>query len=384
MQLSVIILNYNVRYFLEQCILSVQQALENIEGEIIVVDNNSSDESCAMVTQNFPDVKLIANKENPGFPKGNNIGVAKAKGKYLCILNPDTVVAEDTFIKVLAFAEQHNNMGITGVKMIDGMGKFLPESKRGLPTPWVSATKIIGLYKLLPKSKLFNKYYAQHIAVDETAKTDILTGAFMFVERELYNKVGGFDESYFMYGEDIDLSYTVLKAGKDNYYYPDTAIIHYKGESTVRNKEYMKRFNDAMQDFYKKHFKKSLFFDLFMKAGATLFVSAKKNKKVQEIETQEYFLFSEEEGLRELLESKLEKKVIRLSSYKETMLLPLKKAQFKTIEVIFDNEMLTFGEIIAIMQRHSNDGYTYKIKPKGCNYILGSNDSNSRGNILQW
>lgn len=384
MQLSVIILNYNVRYFLEQCILSVQQALKNIEGEIIVVDNNSPDESCAMVTQNFPDVKLIASKENSGFPKGNNIGVAEAKGKYLCILNPDTVVAEDTFIKVLDFASQHNNIGITGVKMVDGMGRFLPESKRGVPTPWVSVTKIMGLYKLFPKSALFNKYYAQHIAVEETAKTDVLTGAFMFIERELYNKVGGFDESYFMYGEDIDLSYTVLTAGKDNYYYPDTAIIHYKGESTVRDKEYMKRFNDAMQDFYKKHFKKSMFFDLFMKTGTMLFVSAKKNKKVQEVETQGYFLFSEDEALKELLESKLGKKVIRLSSYKDTMLVPLKKEQRKSVEVIFDNEMLTFGEIIAIMQRHCNDGYTYKIKPQGCNYILGSNDSNSRGNILQW
>ena len=148
MQLSVIILNYNVRYFLEQCVLSVQKALAGIEGEIIVVDNNSPDDSCAMMAQRFPDVTLIAQKENAGFPKGNNVGVTAAKGKYICILNPDTVVAEDTFHKLLAFVSEQENIGITGVKMIDGTGKFLPESKRGTPTPWVAVSKIAGLYKV--------------------------------------------------------------------------------------------------------------------------------------------------------------------------------------------------------------------------------------------
>ena len=158
MQLSVIILNYNVRYFLEQCVLSVQKALENIDGEIIVVDNFSTDDSCAMMKQRFPNVKLIENKANLGFPKGNNIGVAEAKGEYLCILNPDTVVAEDTFEKVLQFAKSKPDLGIVGCKLIDGTGNFLPESKRGVPTPWVAFTKIFGLYKLFPKSNLFNTY----------------------------------------------------------------------------------------------------------------------------------------------------------------------------------------------------------------------------------
>ena len=158
MQLSVIILNYNVRYFLELCVLSVQKALETIEGEIIVIDNNSSDDSCTMMKQRFPKVKLIQNKENVGFPKGNNIGVAQAQGEYICILNPDTVVAEDTFTKVLAFAKRQKNIGIVGCKLIDGAGNFLPESKRGVPTPWVAFTKISGLYKLFPKSKIFGEY----------------------------------------------------------------------------------------------------------------------------------------------------------------------------------------------------------------------------------
>ena len=154
MQLSVIILNYNVRYFLEQCVLSVQKALEGIDGEIIVIDNDSSDDSCAMMQQRFPEVKLISNTENLGFPKGNNIGVAQAKGEYICILNPDTIVAEDTFSKILNPINWTPETGIIGCKLIDGAGNFLPESKRGIPTPWVSFTKIFGLYKI---SNLFGK-----------------------------------------------------------------------------------------------------------------------------------------------------------------------------------------------------------------------------------
>ena len=208
MQLSVIILNYNVRYFLEQCVLSVQKALEGIDGEIIVIDNNSSDDSCAMMQQLFPNVKRIENKENLGFPKGNNIGVAQAKGEFICILNPDTVVAEDTFSKILNIKNWQLNTGIIGCKLIDGTGNFLPESKRGVPTPWVSFTKIFGLYKV---SSLFGKYYAQHLTENQSGKVDILVGAFMVMQRELYNEIGGFDENCFMYSDDIDLSYMVLQ-----------------------------------------------------------------------------------------------------------------------------------------------------------------------------
>jgi GT2 family glycosyltransferase len=195
MQLSVIILNYNVRYFLEQCVLSVENAIRNIDAEIIVVDNHSSDDSVAMVRSRFPNVKLIVNQDNAGFPKGNNIGVSRAKGEYICILNPDTVVAEDTFEKVLAFAESKENLGIVGVKLIDGTGKFLPESKRGIPTPWVAFTKVTGLYKSFD---VFNEYYAAHLDENQTGKVEILVGAFMLMKRELYNEVGGFDENCFM------------------------------------------------------------------------------------------------------------------------------------------------------------------------------------------
>ena len=214
MQLSVIILNYNVRYFLEQCVASVQEALTNIDSEIIVVDNQSSDDSCEMIRSRFPGVKLIKNNSNLGFPKGNNIGVAQANGKYICILNPDTVVAEDTFEKILTFAEKQENLGIVGCKLIDGSGNYLPESKRGIPTPFVALTKIFGLYKLFPNWKLFNRYYAQHLSEYETGKVEILVGAFMIMKRDLYNEIGGFDENCFMYSDDFDLSYMGLKRGK--------------------------------------------------------------------------------------------------------------------------------------------------------------------------
>src|SRR5690606_21239477 len=173
MQLSVLILNYNVRYFLEQCLWSVQKALEGIDSEIIVVDNDSKDDSCEMVKQFFPDVILIENKENTGFPKGNNIGVFKAKGKYLCILNPDTIVSEDTFTKLLDFTQTKENLGIVGCKLIDGTGAFLPESKRNIPTPKVSLLKMLGQSK---------NYYAHHLSEDEIGKAAIFVGAFMFVE----------------------------------------------------------------------------------------------------------------------------------------------------------------------------------------------------------
>lgn len=342
MQLSVIILNYNVRYFLEQCVLSVQQALQDINGEIIVVDNNSPDDSCTMVKQRFPEVKLIENKENTGFPKGNNIGVAQAKGKYICILNPDTVVAEDTFKKVLEFAERKTNLGIVGVKLIDGSGNFLPESKRGVPTPWVAFTKVTGLYKAFSKASLFNKYYAQHLGENETGETDILVGAFMIMERELYLNAGGFDEGCFMYSDDIDLSYTIQQMGKNNYYFHETTVIHYKGESTVKDGTYMRRFREAMQFFYKKHFKSSPLFDLFMRVGTLFFAVIKQKKKVKLKMPGSYILLSENKKLHDKLKTKLQKNVACINRLDEKLLISQSFSDSDDIEVVFDNDLLSF------------------------------------------
>ncbi len=384
MQLSVIILNYNVRYFLELCVLSVQKAIKNLDAEIIVIDNNSSDDSCAMMKQRFPNIKLIENKENSGFPKGNNIAVREAKGEYVCILNPDTVVAGDTFEKVLAFAKSKTDLGIVGCKLIDGTGNFLPESKRGVPTPWVAFTKIFGLYKLFPKSALFNKYYAQHLDENQTGKVDILVGAFMVMKRELYNEIGGFDEACFMYSDDIDLSYMALQKGKSNYYFHETTVIHYKGESTVKDGTYMKRFQEAMNFFYKKHFKVSVFFSLIMKIGIVFFSLVKmfQGKSKAKIQPSQYILVSDNETTREKIESKLQKNTQRTTLENGKIVFSQTFSKGKKAEVILDANYLSFTDAISFLESNKNNPLTFKLLPMQSNFIIGSNSSNDRGEVI--
>ena len=389
MQLSVIILNYNVRYFLEQCVLSVQSALKTIDSEIIVIDNNSQDDSCEMMKQHFPNVKLIQNNENIGFPKGNNIGVTQAQGEYICILNPDTVVAEDTFTKILNFVTssgvEKNDLGILGCKLIDGAGNFLPESKRGVPTPWVAFTKITGLYKLFPNSETFGKYYAQHINESQTGKVEILVGAFMFMKRDLYFEVGGFDEDCFMYSDDIDLSYRVLKEGKFNYYFHETTVIHYKGESTIKDEIYMKRFQEAMNFFYKKHFRVSIIFSLFMKIGIVFFSSIKMfhGKPRIKITPKSYLLYSANEKLAHKLCLVLQKKVLFHDLKTEKMVISSSVKSKIGTEVILDNNFISFKECIAILESSKNKWFTFKIIPKNAKFLIGSNNSNERGEIIE-
>ncbi len=255
MKLSVIIVNYNVKYFLEQCLISAQKALLNLEGEIWVVDNDSVDGSVEMVREKFPSVHCIANKTNTGFSVANNQAIKQARGEYVLLLNPDTVVQEDTFAKCVQYMDAHTDVGGLGVKMIDGKGNFLPESKRGLPTPEVALYKMIGLNKLFPKSQRFGKYHLGFIHENETAEVDVLAGAFMLMRSSVLEKVGLLDETFFMYGEDIDLSYRITKAGYKNVYFPETSIIHYKGESTKRmSVNYVFIFYRAMVIFAKKHY----------------------------------------------------------------------------------------------------------------------------------
>ena len=255
MKLSIVIVNYNVKYFLEQCLVSVERASSGLDTEVIVVDNNSSDGSVEYIRQRFPSVLVIANKDNPGFSKANNQALAVAKGEYILILNPDTVVAEDTFDVCICFMESHADAGAIGVKMIDGKGNFLPESKRALPTPEVAFYKMFGLSALFPHSRRFGRYHLSYLSENETNHVDILSGAFMFCRKKVLDEIGYFDETFFMYGEDIDLSYRVIKAGYRNYYLADTTIIHYKGESTKKGSlNYVKVFYQAMIIFARKHF----------------------------------------------------------------------------------------------------------------------------------
>ncbi len=254
-RLSVIIVNYNVEHFLDQCLDSVRRASELCAIEVLIVDNNSVDASLAMLAEKHPEYQLISNKENVGFSRANNQAIRIAKSDYVLLLNPDTVVAEDTFLKVANFMDEHPNAGGLGVHMIDGKGNFLPESKRGLPKPMVAFYKIFGLSKIFPKSKRFGHYHLGHIAENETSKIDVLSGAFMLMRKSALEKVGLLDEDYFMYGEDIDLSYRIQKGGFDNYYFPETSIIHYKGESTKKSSvNYVFVFYKAMVIFARKHF----------------------------------------------------------------------------------------------------------------------------------
>ncbi len=255
MKLTIIIVNYNVSAFLEQALTSAQKAMHGIDGEIYVVDNHSVDNSVAMVKAKFPNVKLIENQDNVGFAKANNQAIRISSGEYVLLLNPDTVVEEDTFEKCIRFMDETPECGGLGVKMVDGQGRFLPESKRGIPYPKSSFYKLFGLSKLFPKSQKFGAYHATYIGEDETHEVEVLAGAFMMLRKSVLDEVGLLDEDYFMYGEDIDLSYRILKGGYKNYYFPQTRIIHYKGESTKKGSmNYVYVFYNAMQIFARKHF----------------------------------------------------------------------------------------------------------------------------------
>ncbi len=254
MRVSVIIVSYNVYPFLDNCLRSVEQALTGIDGEIIVVDNASVDRTTTFVKEHFPQVRLIANTDNVGFAKANNQGIHISQGEYVLLLNPDTILSENTIKECLSYMDQQSNTGAVGVKMIDGGGRFLPESKRGFPTLRASFMKMTGLYHLFPRSSFMNSYYQGHLGENETGEIDVLCGAFMFIRSSTLITSGDLDEDFFMYGEDIDLSYRIRQTGQSIVYLPTTSIIHYKGESTRKSSlNYILTFYQAMLIFTKKH-----------------------------------------------------------------------------------------------------------------------------------
>ncbi len=265
MDLSIVIVNYNVKHFLEQCLHSVLKAAQKLNTEVYVVDNNSADGSCSMLLEKFKNVKLIRNTDNAGFSRANNQALRLALGKYVLLLNPDTIVHEESLIECFRFMEDNANAGAVGLKMIDGKGNFLPESKRSLPTPRSAFYKIFGLAQLFPRSRRFNIYHLKHLDKDKIHRVDILTGAFMFIRASALNETGLLDEDFFMYAEDIDLSYRLILSGYKNYYLPEPPIIHFKGESTKKSEfNYPRYFYGSMIRFVKKYYK----------GGNALFLSA--------------------------------------------------------------------------------------------------------------
>ena len=254
MKLSVIIVNYKVKHYLEQCLRSVAEASRGIAVEVIVVDNASGDGSVEYLRERFPDVTIIASEENLGFARANNLAIRNSHGQYVLLLNPDTIVAEDTFRDFIGFMDSTPDAGGCGAYMLHTDGSFAPESRRGLPTPFVAFCKMSGLASLFPKSRTFGRYYMRYLNENEVNRIEIMSGAFMFLRRDALDKAGLLDEDFFMYGEDIDLSYRILKAGYNNYFLP-SRILHYKGESTVKSSyRYVHTFYRAMELFFNKHY----------------------------------------------------------------------------------------------------------------------------------
>ena len=285
-RVTTVIVNYRLKYFLEQTLLSVEEAYTEVEGRTIVIDNNSGDDSIDFLEERFPSVTFIRNKENVGFARANNQGFALADTEYILVLNPDTIIGSDTLKEAIKWMDEHPECGAAGVKMIDGNGFFLPESKRSFPSTWNSFCKLFGLSSIFPKSRLFARYHLRYLHEDLPHQVPVLAGAFMLLRTDLTKKVGGFDEDFFMYGEDMDLSYRMITDNKVNYYLP-IPIIHYKGECTkTESLNYVKIFYEAMHIFYRKHYPRSSWMNKIIVKAAIVFrmcISALKAKIVTPI-----------------------------------------------------------------------------------------------------
>lgn len=266
MKLSIIIVNYNVTQLLRNCLQSIYQYISDMNFEIIVIDNNSTNNSWKTLKNEFPEVVFLESATNLGFSKANNLAIKKAKGEYLLILNPDTEFEGFYMQELLNFADSKPNFGCLGVRMHDAQGNFLPESKRSVPDMFNSFEKLFTNFK----KQNTKSYYRNDVSEFEIAEVEVITGAFFLVKKEVYNQVGGLDEKYFMYGEDIDLCYTLLQNGFSNYYYGKVSILHYKGESTVKDKVYLNRFYGAMDIFVDKYYKTKPLQHIFLKAGLKL------------------------------------------------------------------------------------------------------------------
>jgi GT2 family glycosyltransferase len=367
-ELSVVILNYKVPAHLLLCVDSVVKALAEINAEIIVADNNSQDESLQLLSKYFPDVIQIPIPENLGFSKGNNVAIQQAKGKYICLLNPDTLVPEHLFMEVLQFAKTKQDLGALGVQLIDGNGNFLPESKRNIPTPKVALAKLFGFQE---------SYYAKHIKKDDNGEVSVLVGAFMLMQKERYKQVGGLDEDYFMYGEDIDLSFQFLKNGFKNYYLGSISCLHFKGESTIKDSKFRSRFFGAMQLFYKKHFQSNWLtlslVNLGLKCAQFIHLGVVESQN-NSIESQQYCLVSDNSVLHQKMLSKLN---CKLASKKE-----ISQLKHQNIILIFDANYLSYQEIIEQIIELANKNFRFRIIPRMHNLMLGSDSSTQQGEVV--
>ena len=357
MKLSIIIVNFNVKFFLEQCLCSVKRAIELIDAEVVVIDNCSTDNSIEYLQSKFEWVKFIPNKTNEGFAKANNNAFNQCTGDFILFLNPDTILPENILQNCLRFFENHDDAGAIGVRMIDGSGNFLPESKRAFPTAMISFFKLCRLADIFPKSRIFNKYALGFLPENETHEVDVLCGAFFMAKRNILEQLGGFDEAFFMYGEDIDLSYRIQKSGYKICYLGTETIIHFKGESARKGElNYVRIFYRAMSIFVKKHYSGSNagLMNLFLQIGiyartgislvASLFRRLRKKIPADNIDLP-VLLIGSGESINEaeaiLIKNRPHSVIIKLTS--------LDHSQFKitqTPEIVFCTGSLSYNETI--------------------------------------
>mgnify|MGYP006372419529 CR=1 FL=1 len=371
MKLSVVIVSYNVSHYLLQCLDSLQRALRGIDGEVIVVDNHSRDNSVALVHQAHPEVKVIENLHNLGFSKANNIALRQAKGEYALLLNPDTIVADNTIRDCIAFLDLHPDAGAAGVMMLNADGTVAPESRRGVPTPLTSFYKLSGLCRMFPRSPRFGRYYLGHLPWHTPQQIDIVSGAFCMLRRSVLDKVGLLDEDYFMYGEDIDLSYRILKQGATNWYLP-YPILHYKGESTQKSSfRYVHVFYQAMLIFFRKHFshlgllvtlpiKTAIWFKALVALVAMLTNRMRRSlgfvDRHSDCSSFQYLCF----GSRSMVSSCgeiLGKHGLRWSSYDSSDPIYINKvatAQTEPSVIVLDPQRFSFAAMLSIMRQTAN------------------------------
>ena len=360
MKVSVIIVNYKVKYFLAQCLHSVLKAMEGIDGEVIVVDNDSQDDSIDYARElyaQYPQIRFIENKENLGFARANNIAIRQSKGEYVLLLNPDTVVNEHLLADCVALLDSNPGIGATGVRMLNENGTFAPESRRGIPTPFTAFCKMVGLAKLFPKNRLFGRYYMKYL--DEYAATpiEIISGACMFIRKSVLDECGLLDEDFFMYGEDIDLSYRMLKTGKQNYYVP-TRIVHYKGESTQKNTfRYVYVFYEAMYIFFRKHYASYNWIlsipirSAIYAKGAMEFVSRRLRGWCKKPQTQQEFLHSAHFLLKG--SNRTTEAMAEICDRNKLNYDVVENATIKYDYVVFDVEEYSYSQILEELERRS-------------------------------
>lgn len=374
MELSIIIVNYNVKFFLEQCLHTVLKAVHLIEAEILVIDNNSTDDSLAYLRPLFPQVSFIENPQNIGFGAANNLAFQHCSGEYILFLNPDTLIPEDCLSNCLRFMKTNPNAGALGIRMLDGSGIFLPESKRAFPSPLRAFYKLLGFSALFPKSPRFNRYSLGHLSSLENHEVDVLAGAFMMVPKRVLDLIGGFDERFFMYGEDIDLSYRIQKAGFRNYYFAGSSIIHFKGESTRKGSmNYVILFYNAMLLFVQKNYRgpKAGFFGFFIQAAIIL-----------------RGLFSAFYKVGSYPFKKSTKKQFFDQNRAESMVILTKLAENqpkwdkKNILIFCESEQFSWKQIIQKVEELSHSGAQFRFQASKSNSIVGSDSKETVGEAL--